>query len=346
MPFFTAAVAPIAQLQPAYTLPIFTGPFAVAPALWLANGIPLAVLSFAVFVLTLLIGCGIGYQYYLRPRRLLLHLGDSQESNQRPGMGARVRGLLNHLVAGQLGSVMPLSAADSTVLRRELRLAGFREESSVRAYSSIRILACLVFVIVGLLAGHLVGNPTAHLLIPAAGLAVGIFAPSFVLGWLVDRRQERIRQGLADALDLLVICCEAGCGLDQAINTVARDFKRVHPDLSDELSLLNMETLAGVNRTTALRNFASRTTIEEVRKLVALLIQTDRFGTSIADALRTQADYLRVRRRQAAEERAGKVGVKLVFPIFFFFMPALMVFVAGPGILSMIQTLKEIAGSQ
>ena len=344
MPFFTAAVLPSTPL--AHALPVPAGLLLVSPALWIADRIPVAVLPFAVFILTLLLGCAVGYQYYLRPRQLLMHLGDAQKSNQRPGIGARVKGSLNHLAAGQLGSVMPLSASGSTVLRKELRLAGFREESSVRAYSSIRILACLLCLIAGLLFGHFAGNPTAHLLIPASGLAVGIFAPGFVLGRLVDRRQERIRQGLADALDLLVICCEAGCGLDQAINTVARDFKRVHPDLSDELSLLNMETLAGVNRTTALRNFASRTTIEEVRKLVALLIQTDRFGTSIADALRTQADYLRVRRRQAAEERAGKVGVKLVFPIFFFFMPALMVFVAGPGILSMIQTLKEIAGSQ
>lgn len=343
MPFFIAIVLPSTQLLQAQPIP--GGLLPMAPGLWLANRIPVAVLPFALFVLTLLLGCAVGYQYYLRPRQLLMRLGDSQTSQNRLGIGARVKASLNHLVTGQLGSVMPISASDSTVLRKELRLAGFREESSVRAYSSIRILACLAFFVAGLLFGHFAESSSARLLIPASGLAVGIFAPGFVLGWLVDRRQERIRQGLADALDLLVICCEAGCGLDQAINTVARDFKRVHPDLSDELSLLNMETLAGVNRTTALRNFAARTTIEEVRKLVALLIQTDRFGTSIADALRTQADYLRVRRRQAAEERAGKVGVKLVFPIFFFFMPALMVFVAGPGILSMIQTLKEIAGS-
>src|SRR5271166_1364865 len=343
MPLFSTAVLLSAPLPQALSVPSASLP--TAPALWLtSSAIPLAVLPFAVFILTLLLGCAIGYQYYLRPRRLLMHLGDSRTPNQRPGIGARVKGSLNRVAAGQLGSVMPLSASDSSVLRKELRLAGFREESALRAYSSIRILAFLSFLAAGILSGHFARNPTAHLLILASGVAVGLFAPGFVLGWLGNRRQERIRQGLADALDLLVICCEAGCGLDQAINTVARDFKRVHPDLSDELSLLNMETLAGVNRTTALRNFASRTTIDEVRKLVALLIQTDRFGTSIADALRTQADYLRVRRRQSAEERAGKVGVKLVFPIFFFFMPALMVFVAGPGILSMIQTLKEIAG--
>jgi tight adherence protein C len=150
-----------------------------------------------------------------------------------------------------------------------------------------------------------------------------------------------VRLGLADALDLLVVCCEAGCGLDQAILNVSREFATVHRALSEEFATINMEVLAGSSRSAALRNFATRTGEEEVRKLVAILVQTDRFGTSIADALRTQADYMRIRRRQVAEEKAGKVGVKLVFPIFFFCMPALVVLVAGPG---MIEIMKSFLG--
>jgi tight adherence protein C len=199
--------------------------------------------------------------------------------------------------------------------------------------------------VLGLGAGFLCRNlspvPVLHLLIPAGGIAFGYILPGFGLGRMIARRRERVRLGLADALDLLVVCCEAGCGLDQAILNVSREFTTVHRALSEEFALINMEVLAGSSRSAALRNFATRTGEEEVRKLAAILIQTDRFGTSIADALRTQADYMRIRRRQVAEEKAGKVGVKLVFPIFFFCMPALVILVAGPG---MIEIMKSFLG--
>ena len=135
---------------------------------------------------------------------------------------------------------------------------------------------------------------------------------------------------------MLVVCSEVGCALDQAIQYVSREFKTVHPALSDELSLLNAELLAGATRAAALRSFATRTGEEEIKKLVAILIQTDRFGTSISESLRTQSDFMRVRRRQLAEEKAGKVGVKLVFPIFFFCMPSLVIVVAGPAMLQLL----------
>jgi tight adherence protein C len=144
---------------------------------------------------------------------------------------------------------------------------------------------------------------------------------------------------LPDALDLMVVSVEAGLGLDQAIQYVAKELITTHPDVAQEFQLVNLEIRAGKRRVEALRNLAERTGESELRKLVAILIQTERFGTSIADSLRTHSDFMRVRRRQEAEERANKVGVKLVFPIFFFILPSMLVVSAGPGLLQVFKYL-------
>jgi len=172
-----------------------------------------------------------------------------------------------------------------------------------------------------------------------AGAMVGYLVPGMVLEQLIERRQETIRFSLPDVLDLLVICVEAGLGLDQALLTVSRELQTTHPLLCNELALMNLEMRAGMRRADALHNFAERTAEKEVRKLVAILIQTDRFGTSIADALRTHSVFMRKRRRMDAEERAGKVGVKLVFPIFLFLLPSMLVISAGPGLLLVFKSL-------
>jgi len=137
----------------------------------------------------------------------------------------------------------------------------------------------------------------------------------------------------------LVVSIEAGLGLDMAMQHVARELQVSHPELSEDLSLVTLEMRAGKRRSDALRNFAERTGESEVRKLVAILIQSDRFGTSMGESLRTHSDFMRVKRRQDAEERAGKVGVKLVFPIFFFILPSMLTVAAGPGILQIVKYL-------
>jgi tight adherence protein C len=156
---------------------------------------------------------------------------------------------------------------------------------------------------------------------------------------LVSNRHDRLRMSLPDALDLMVVSVEAGLGLDQAIQYVAKELTTTHPDVSEEFQLVNLEIRAGKRRVEALRNLAERTGETELRKLVAILVQTERFGTSIADSLRTHSDFMRVRRRQEAEERANKVGVKLVFPIFFFILPSMLVVSAGPGLLQVFKYL-------
>jgi len=140
-------------------------------------------------------------------------------------------------------------------------------------------------------------------------------------------------------MDLIVVCVEAGLALDQSMQHVSRELMDVHPDISQEMELVNLEIRGGKRRAEALRALADRTGEAELSKLVAVMIQTDRFGTSIADSLRTHSDFMRVRRRQEAEERAAKVGVKLVFPIFFLILPAMLIVVAGPGLLQVFKYL-------
>ena len=158
---------------------------------------------------------------------------------------------------------------------------------------------------------------------------------------MVTKRQRQIRNGLPDALDLLIVCIEAGLALDQAILKVSEELALSHPALADELQTLTNEVRAGKPRMEAFRNFADRTKVDDVRALVAMLIQTDRFGTSIAQALRTHADTSRTTRRQHAEERAAKLGVKLVFPLVFCLFPAMYVVTVGPGAIRILRILSR-----
>ncbi|HEX4168219.1 MAG TPA: type II secretion system F family protein [Bryobacteraceae bacterium] len=279
-----------------------------------------------------------GYFLYARPTRMLEQL--EKFSSDRVGSAADSKTEKPSRVAellAKLGSLLPASPVEAALRKRELVMAGFRADSGVAAFAGLKIVLTAVLLAVGFALHRLPPNPALQILLPFGFAGIGYKLPDFALARLITKRQQKIRLGLADALDMLVVCCEAGSGLDQAILNVSREFKMVHPAISGEFATLNMELLAGSSRVTALRNLASRTGEEELRKLVAILIQTDRFGTSVADALRTQADFMRIRRRQAAEEKAGKVGVKLVFPIFFFCMPSLAILVIGPGLLQLMK---------
>jgi tight adherence protein C len=195
------------------------------------------------------------------------------------------------------------------------------------------LLLCITLV------ARMPDNPVMRLGLMASGIAAGWILPRFFLEKKVAKRQEVLRLALPDALDLMVVSIEAGLGLDQAIQHVAHELYASHPELSDEMSLVTLEMRHGKRRSEALRNFAERTGEAEFRKLVAILVQNDRFGTSMGESLRTHSDFMRVRRRQEAEERAGKVGVKLVFPIFFFILPSMLIVAAGPGLLQVFKYL-------
>jgi tight adherence protein C len=183
-----------------------------------------------------------------------------------------------------------------------------------------------------LLVGPRLGLPDDNRMLAAAlALAAGFLGPNQFLSMRTRRRQRQIRRALPNALDLMVVCVESGLGLDQAIMQTAKELRRAHPEISQEFAQVNFELKAGKRRVEALRNLAERCSVDELKKLVAVLVQADRFGTGIAQTLRSHSDYMRVQARQVAEEKASKLGVKLVFPIFFCILPSLFVVTVGSG---------------
>jgi tight adherence protein C len=239
----------------------------------------------------------------------------------------------------KIGRAAPQSPSEMGKLQRRLTAAGYRSHEAVPVFFGIR-LGCALIVF-ALLATPLIVRP--NLAVALAGCGLGYLLPSMVLGRLAKRRQHRIRLGLADALDLLVVSVEAGLGLDQAIQRVGEELDFAHPDLSEELRLINLELRAGKARAEALRNLAERTGVDDISSLVAMLVQTDKFGTSVAQSLRVHSETVRTKRRQRAEEAAAKTGVKMVFPLVFCIFPAIFVVTIGPAAIKFVQVLVPMA---
>jgi tight adherence protein C len=203
----------------------------------------------------------------------------------------------------------------------------------------VKVLLPIALVALVFASGTYRSNPV---MFPLMAVIVGYLLPELWLGWRVRSRQHRLRKGLPDALDLLVICIEAGLGLDQALLRVSQELHITHRELSEELQLVNLEMRLGKTRIDALRELARRTGLDDIKALVAMLIQTERFGTSIAQSLRVHADDLRVRRRQRAEEMGAKTSVKMVPPLVFFIFPALMVVILGPAVITLLRQLMPV----
>jgi tight adherence protein C len=301
-------------------------------------------LSFAALLFLFLFALiGIfGHRHYVKPTGIVEQLGGRAE---KPGYDFQILGGTEQprpiaRLLGSVGRILPVSPREIEYTRKMLYSAGYRKDFSVPAFYGLRLLAIACCVIMAFLfRDGITDNPILRMVVVGVGGALGFYGPGFGLEHLIKRRRRRIRIALPDVLDLLVVCTEAGCALDLAILKVGEELGPVHPDICEELSLISLEMLAGKARMEALRNFAARTGDPEAKKLVAVLVQTDKFGTSVSDALRTQSDFLRTRRRQESEEKAGKVGVKLVFPIFFFCLPSLFIVTAGPGILQLVKNL-------
>jgi tight adherence protein C len=233
-----------------------------------------------------------------------------------------------------LSKALPLSRGDVSRTRSWLVQAGYREQRHLVIYVAWRAFAAMMGFFIAV---AIVG--TQSLLIPFGGILFGFFLPRIVLKRMIRKRQRRITVGLPDALDLTVVCVEAGLPLDQALMRVGQDLKHAHPELSEEFYLANLEMSAGKPRPEALRNLASRTGVDDIRSLVAALIQTDRFGTSISQALRIYSDSLRTERRQRAEEQASKTAVKMVLPLVIFVLPSLIFVTLGPAMIDMFRNL-------
>jgi tight adherence protein C len=239
-----------------------------------------------------------------------------------------------------VGSLVPAAPKSLPLLKRRLMRAGFRSPLAVRFFHGARVCSTLLAGAGAMLAGLRCYASPDHLCeLTVAATMAGFVAPMQYLLWRVARRKRAIEKALPNVLDLMVVCVESGLGLDQTMVQVAQELRTSHPELCAEFALMNLEMRAGKRRVEALHNLADRAGVEDLKRLVAVLVQTDRFGTSIAQSLRGHADYLRVMARQRAEERAAKLAVKLVFPIFFCVLPSLFVVTIGPVITRLVRDL-------
>ena len=251
------------------------------------------------------------------------------QAQEKPAIRERIEQALD-----PLSKALPLSADDSNRTRAWMIQAGYREQRHITIYQGIRVL----FAAVGFFSVVVVsGVKSPPLLLGVT--ALGFFIPRFFLKRKITDRQMRIRLGMPDALDLTVICVEAGLSLDQAMMRVGEDLRHAHPELADEFYLMNLELRAGKPRAEALRNLYNRTGVDDIKALVTTLVQTDRFGTSIAQALRVHSDSLRTERRQRAEEQAAKTTIKMVPPLVVFVLPSIIIVTLGPAIISLYRTL-------
>ena len=259
-------------------------------------------------------------------------LGGGQRPEQvrdKPALRERLEQALD-----PLSKAIPLSPADVSRTRGWLIQAGFRDSRHVTYYFGSRVALAFVG-----LSSVILFSGFDSLFMLAGVTGFGFFLPRFVLKRMIKDRQRRIRVGLADALDLTVICVEAGLALDQALMRVGQDLHHAHPDLSDEFHLVNLEMRAGKPRAEALRNLVDRTGVDDIRSLVGTLIQTDRFGTSIAQALRVHSDSLRTARRQRAEEQAAKTTIKMVPPLVVFVLLPFLFVTVGPAAIEIYRSI-------
>jgi tight adherence protein C len=282
-----------------------------------------------------------GYRRYLRPARVYERLGRPVTAPTAVvNLGDEPEQTLTVKVIEQIGNLIPVSQQDAAGTKERLVMAGYRTDSAVAVFFGLRILICIAGIAFTFVVRERVtDNPILRIVLLAFGAGAGFMLPSLRLDSRIAKRQKRLRLALPDLLDLLVVAVEAGLGLDQAIQHCSRELEFAHRELSEEMAQVNFEMRACKRRADALKNLADRTGEAELRKLVAILIQTDRFGTSMAESLRNHSNDLRIRRRQDAEERAAKVGVKLVFPIFLFILPSMLVVSAGPGLLQVFKNL-------
>jgi tight adherence protein C len=292
-------------------------------------------LSALMFVFVASLSYLLGMRFWISPQNMLERvIGEGRQAEARhPSMAFR-----DALI--KIGEVMPASPADLGAMQKRLYAAGLRAPKAFQVFLGAKVLCMLLLPLAGWIACRGIGmSAQSQLLLIVFAGGLGYMGPSEVLNYLVKRRRKRIEKALPNALDLLVVCVESGLGLDQAITQVSRELQEGYPELSQEFAVTNLEMRHGKRRAEALKNLGTRTDVDDVKKLVSTLIQADRFGTSIAQTLRTHSEFMRLTARQRAEEKAAKMGIKLVFPIFFCILPSLFVVTVGPVIVTIFTEL-------
>jgi tight adherence protein C len=238
--------------------------------------------------------------------------------------------------------LMPQTELEQSALKTKLSNAGFRSDAAPMVYSGIRV-ASLLFFLLGSVVVFVIGRPIGWSSIQWVIIftGIGFYLPSVILWWLRRKRQEAIFLTLPDALDLLVVCVESGLGLDAALRKVCEEMREHAKVMCEEFSLANFQLQMGRPRREVLHDLGVRTGVDDVRSLAAILIQADRFGSSIAQALRVQSDSMRTRRKQLAEEKAAKTAVQLLFPLILFIFPGIFVVLVGPAAINIAETLVK-----
>lgn len=299
--------------------------------------------TFVVFVAVVAIVALAGMKMYVRPKEAMERVSGGIEQTEHV---VAHPSLAIHELIKRLGNFIPQSPKDVTVMQRRLIRAGIRNENALKILYGAKAICGVSFPL--MLAAVVSTNSwdsTNKIAAILAAAAVGFFGPNEYVRRLSAKRQKEIARGLANALDLLVVCVESGLGLDQAILQVSKELEHAHPEISEEFGFVNLELKAGKRRVDALRNLAERTGVDDLKKLVAVLIQADRFGTGVAQSLRAHSDFMRVQARQVAEEKAAKLGVKLIFPIFFCILPSLFVVTVGPVAVKIMRELVPMMNS-
>lgn len=239
--------------------------------------------------------------------------------------------------------VLPSEDLERSRVISKLAYAGYRAPNALQVFYAIKAVLAVVLPLITFVIMQFVPEVTTQsvLMYALAASAVGLIGPSYVLDKLVARRMKRLRDGFPDALDLLVVCVEAGLGLTQALQRVADELAVSHPELALELAVVNAEIRAGVDRMKALKNLGERTGLDDIKGLVSLLVQALRFGTGVADSLRIYSEEFRDKRMQKAEEQAAKIGTKMIFPLIFFMFPGFFIVALGPAVLRLMTVFDK-----
>lgn len=292
-------------------------------------------------------------QWLNRDEVIKRRLGEMSEGGLQNGQGLEGDAEWHAKVVKAVGPMAKLSAPkegwEDSSLRVRFMQAGLREASWPAVFFAAKTILALgvpglLILYFGVTKASLDVNTGLMLLILL--VAIGYYLPNVVLSRLVEQRRESLQNALPDALDLMIVCVEAGLGLDAAMNRAAGEIGMRSEALSDELNLLALELRMGVKREQALRNLALRSGVDDISSFVAMLVQADRFGTNVAEALRVQAETMRTHRRLRAEERAAKIPLKLLFPLIFFIFPSLMVVLMGPAMISIYRVLLPTMGGR
>jgi tight adherence protein C len=241
-------------------------------------------------------------------------------------------------IVSQLERILPKSQSEVSIVQKRLIRAGYRQDSAIDLFYGAKVLTPLALIFLVFSTGIAHDSP---FFMAVVALGLGFLLPDFWLGRRISKRQAKIRRGLPDVLDLLVICIEAGLSLDQATSRTSEELRFAHPELADELGIVVLEQHAGRARADAWKQLAERTDVDSIRNLVSVLVQSEQLGTSVAKTLRVHSDTLRIHRRQKVEEAAAKTTVKLVFPLVLCIFPSLFLVTLGPALIIMSESFKK-----